>query len=156
MTKRFRVLAIVVALVGCTPPAPPQPVKPKQAIAALATVQGRFFGGDVAFGLLPKSAVDASVLRQVAAFEEAVVPTLVDCLADTSHSQVEYEGRATSLGAVCFWTLLQTRFVQDRLRQDRGKRPTPDLWVSYDAIKPGQQRHAQAEWRAWLARPAQK
>ena len=157
MTVQTRTLLSVLALVGCAPPVPPQPVTPKQAIAALSTVHGTFAEvGDGAYTLLPKSAGDGSVLRQISAFEGAVVPTLVDCLADTSTSQAEYEGTPASIGAVCLWALLQTRFVQELLREDVHKGLAPDGWVSYTAIEPQKQRHARAEWQAWLARHAQK
>lgn len=153
MSTHTRACACLIALVGCAPTARQQVVTPKYAVAALRTVQGRFTEvGDGAFGLVPATAVDASVLRQVAAFEKAAVPELIDCLADTSESLVEYGGAATSLGAVCFWTLLSTHYVQDRLQHGRGENPAAAGWVSYRTIEPEQQRHARKEWRAWLER----
>jgi hypothetical protein len=80
------------------------------------------------------------------------VPALIECLADTAQSQVEYEGTPASLGAACFWTLISTRYVQDRLQQGSDNNPGTAGWVNYRAIEPEQQRHARAEWRAWLAR----
>ena len=153
MSIQTRVFISVLALVGCTRAAPPQPVTPKQAVAALGTVQGTFTEvGDGAYVLVPKSAADGSVLRQISAFGEVVVPTLIECLADTSQSQVEYQGTPTSLGAVCLWTLLGTRYVQDRLQKERGRNPGADGWVSYQAIEPKQQLDARRVWRAWYAR----
>jgi hypothetical protein len=101
---------------------------------------------------VPATAADASVLRQVAALEAAAVPALIDCLADTSESLVEYDGAPTSLGAVCFWVLISTRYVQDRLQHGRDRNPAPAGWVSYRAIEPEQQRHARKEWGAWFER----
>jgi hypothetical protein len=151
MNLRSCLAALV--LVGCAPAAQQRTVTPKEAIAALTTVQGKFAeAGDGAFVLLPATAADGSALRQVAAFEEAAVPALIDCLADTSESRVDFEGAPASLGAVCFWTLISTRYVEDRLQQGPDNNPAAAGWVNYRAIEPEQQRHARAEWRAWLAR----
>jgi hypothetical protein len=157
MSPRTRACACLLVLVACTPGTTQRAVAPKQAIAALATVQGKFVEvGDGAFVLLPASAADGSVLQQVAAFEEAAVPALIDCLADTSRSRVDYDEAPTSLGAVCFWTLISTRYVQDRIQQGPDNNPAAAGWVNYRAIEPEQQRHARTEWRAWLERQKTK
>lgn len=126
---------------------------PKHAVEALATVHGSFAEvGDGAFILQPANAADGSVLRQVSAFDQSVVPALIECLADTSESGVEYTGTPTSLGAVCFWALINTDYVQTRIQQGRDANPAAAGWVNYRVIDPDQQRHARAEWRAWFER----
>ena len=158
MTIRTRVLATVLALTGCTPTARPrEPVTPEQAVAALRAVRGMFTdGADHGFALMPHSAVDASVIQQIAAREEGVVPALIECLADASESRVEYRGAPTSLGAVCFWTLLQTQYVQERLTRERSRNPAAAGWVSYQEIEPQEQLNARKVWRAWYARQRQE
>ena len=147
-------LACLVVL-ACVPNAK-QSITPQRAVAALARVRGRFAEvGDNAFVLLGATATDNSTLRQVAALEAAVVPTLIDCLADTSPARVEYAGVPASVGAVCFSALLETRFVQERLGRDGDTNPAASGWVSYRAIEPAQQQRARAEWRVWFARQMQ-
>jgi hypothetical protein len=153
MSSQTRACASLLVLLGCAPAARQQAVTPRHALAALGTVQGRFNeAGDGAFVLVPASAADRSVLEQIAALDEATVPALIDCLADTSESRVTYGGVPTSLGAVCFWTLISTRFVQDHIQQGRDTNPALAGWVGYRAIEPEQQRHARRVWRAWFER----
>ena len=153
MSHRTSVSSFLLVLLGCAPAERQQLLAPRNAAEALATVHGRFAEvGDGAFILQPANAADGSVLRQVSAFNESVVPALINCLADTSPSGVEYAGTPTSLGAVCYWALINTDYVQARIERGGDANPAAAGWLNYREIDPDQQRHARAAWRAWFAR----
>ena len=153
MSHHTSACACLLVLLGCAPAERQQVPGPRHAAEALATVHGRFAEvGDGAFILQPANAADGSVLRQVSAFDQLAVPALIDCLADTSESGVQYAGAPTSLGAVCFRALINTDYDQARIERGGDANPAAAGWVSYREIDPDQQRHARAAWRAWFAR----
>ena len=152
MSNPAGALTCLLTLVACVPTVRRE-ATPQRVVAALATVRGKFAEvGDGAFVLLPATPADDSLLRNAAALDRAAVPALIECLADTAPALVEYAGAPTSIGAVCFWALISTRFVQDRIARGSDPNPANLGWVNYRAIESQQQQRARAEWHAWFER----
>ena len=135
--------------------------------ARLAEVTGQFSETGVTFSFSPGSPADTRLIDSTVALDSAVVPLLVECLADSSRSRVVFYGGVfeshlslpihypdapVSRGAICFWVLTRTSWAQHQFRENRS---TPgfmdDKWVSYRDIDVPTQRRARDAWRVYLA-----
>ena len=119
-----------------------------QLVQRLATMPGRIVPAGPAYLF----EADTLLTRPIAAADVRAVPLLVDCLSDTTASEVGLPHTGdyvVTVAAVCFQVLLSTEFYQTRASAQTwpaGFEP----FVSYDA-PPERWVAAQAAWKAYLA-----
>ncbi|MDQ2667662.1 MAG: hypothetical protein M3Z05_16830 [Gemmatimonadota bacterium] len=98
-------------------------------------MDGRFVdAGDVGFSFVPRSAADNAAIEALVKLDTAVVPLLINCLADPTVARAvyhrvifasffeptrRYEDVPVSSGAVCFWVFIRTRWFSTHWRQIR-------------------------------------
>ena len=128
--------------------APPTDQELQGLVRQLATMRGRIIPAGSAIAL----DFDTTLVRRITSADARAVPLLVDCLSDTTPSEVgiylgaEYVVR---VAAVCYEVLTLTDFFQSRI----GDGPRPQdfpPYVRYDA-PPETWREAQAAWRRYLS-----
>lgn len=163
-------LSLVVLLaLGATRVAAQAPASPADAarlVERLGHVEGAFLMSEHGFGFLPATPAGGAVVDSLVALDSLAVPALVACLADTGLSAAKSRVLAptpdllsaghvrevpVSRGALCFWPLVRTEWVQSRLRRRAfSEEFLAGMYVDVNRVDAAAQAHAHDVWRASL------